>query len=129
MTYFGFLLCFVMPPILILSVLIFRDRNKSTHEFRTGRAVWVAIGVHVLLAVLYTTPWDNYLVATKVWYYNPKFVTGFIIGYVPIGEYSFSILETILAGLWWWFLVQRFTLTPSPSPVGRGGFLPNKTLV
>src|SRR5262249_32458508 len=104
-------------------------KQNQAHNFRSGRAVWIAIGIHVLLAVLYTTPWDNYLVATKVWYYNPKLVTGFIIGYVPIEEYSFFVLETILAGLLWWFLVRRFTLTPSPSPSGRGGFLPNKTLV
>src|SRR5262247_2289781 len=98
MMYFGFLLRFVFPPILILLALAIWDSRKQVLNFRNGRAVWIAIGIHVLLAVLYTTPWDNYLVATKVWYYNPKLVTGFIIGYVPIEEYTFFILETILAG-------------------------------
>jgi lycopene cyclase domain-containing protein len=76
----------------------------------------------VLLAVVYTTPWDNYLVATGVWYYNPKLVTGLVIGYVPIEEYTFFVVETILSGLWWWFLARR--LSPPTAE-----FKPNKKLV
>lgn len=128
MTYFGFLLRFVFIPILILLAITLRDekRGKQIHGFRNGRAVWIAIGIHIFLAVAYTTPWDNYLVATGVWYYNPELVTGILLGYVPIEEYTFFILETILAGLWWWFLARSLTL---PSPNGRGGFVPNKRLI
>ena len=131
MTYFGFLLCFLFIPIFVFLVITpWENRtNKQIYGFRNGRAVWTAIGIHVLLAVTYTTPWDNYLVATKVWYYNPNLVTGFVIGYVPIEEYTFFIVETILAGLWWWFLARRFVLTPSPSPSGRETFIPNKKLI
>jgi lycopene cyclase domain-containing protein len=109
MTYFGFLLSFVSPPILILLVITFWDikNGRSISGFQDGRSVWTAIGIHVLLAVLYTTPWDNYLVATGVWHYNPGLVTGLVIGYVPIEEYTFFVVETILAGLWWWFLARR----------------------
>jgi lycopene cyclase domain-containing protein len=142
MTYFGFLLRFLFIPILVfLAVTLWdnRNNNKQIVGFRNGRAVWIAIGIHILLAVLYTTPWDNYLVATGVWYYNPDLVTGIVIGYVPIEEYTFFVLETFLAGLWWWFLARRLSLTPGPpsatlrdasrSPTGRGGFRPNKSLV
>lgn len=110
MTYFGFLLRFVFIPILIFLAITLWDnkRNQQIHGFRNGRAVWIGIGIHVLLAILYTTPWDNYLVATSVWYYNPELVTGVIIGYVPIEEYTFFVVETILAGLWWWLLARRF---------------------
>src|SRR5512134_2505835 len=132
MTYFGFLLRFLVIPILIFLVITHWDnkKNKQIHGFRSGRAVWTAIGVHVLLAVLYTTPWDNFLVATGVWYYNPELVTGLVLGYVPIEEYTFFVLETIAAGLWWWFLARRI----SPLPVGevsgmRDKFKPNKSLV
>jgi len=79
--------------------------------------------------MIYTTPWDNYLVATGVWYYNPELVTGLVIGYVPIEEYTFFVLETILAGLWWWFLARRLSRTPNPSPTGRWGFTQNKLLI
>ncbi|HEX2995201.1 MAG TPA: lycopene cyclase domain-containing protein [Anaerolineales bacterium] len=117
MTYFGFLLRFLVIPILIFLAITYWDNrtNKQIRGFREGRAVWVAIGIHILLAVIYTTPWDNYLVATGVWYYNPELVTGLVIGYVPIEEYTFFILEAILAGLWWWFLARRLTLPLIPS--------------
>ena len=106
MTYFGFLLRFLCIPILIFLLITFWDhkKHKPITGFRNGRAVWVGIVTHILLAVAYTTPWDNYLVATGVWYYNPDLVTGLVLGYVPIEEYTFFVLETILSGLWWWFL-------------------------
>ena len=124
MTYFGFLLRFLLIPILIFLFITLWDnkRNKQIPGFRNGRAIWIGIAVHVLLAVVYTTPWDNYLVATGVWYYNPELVTGLVIGYVPIEEYTFFIVETILSGLCWWFLARR--LAPP-----KNGFKPNKLFV
>jgi len=129
MTYFGFLLRFVFIPILIFLAITLWDnrKGKQIHGFRNGRAVWTAIGVHVLIAVTYTTPWDNYLVATDVWYYNPNLVTGIVFGYVPIEEYTFFVVETILAGLWWWFLARRFDF--ANAPLSAEEFKPNKQLV
>jgi lycopene cyclase domain-containing protein len=111
MTYFGFLLRFLVIPIIIFLAITWWDNKRGipTRGFSNGRAVWIAIAVHILLAVAYTTPWDNYLVATGVWYYNPNLVTGIVIGYVPIEEYTFFVLETILSGLWWWFLARRIS--------------------
>src|SRR5512147_1840160 len=131
MTYFGFLLRFLFIPILIfLAVTLWDNKNnKQITGFKNGRAVWAAIGIHVLLAVVYTTPWDNYLVATGVWYYNPELVTGLVIGYVPIEEYTFFVLETILAGLWWWFLARRLSTPPLLSHERKAGFVSNKALV
>jgi len=144
MTYFGFLLRFIFIPIIIFLAIALWDerRGKLISGFRNGRVVWTAIGVHILLAVVYTTPWDNYLVATGVWYYNPKLVTGLVIGYVPIEEYTFFVVETLLAGLWWWYLARRFdspalacgaSVAKTPLPFGHGVSAakskPNKTLV
>lgn len=122
MTYFGFLLRFLVIPILFFLVIAWWDNknNRPTLGFKNGKAVWVGILIHIILAVAYTTPWDNYLVATGVWYYNPDLVTGIVIGYVPIEEYTFFVLETILAGLWWWFLARRI-----PEPTNE--FKPSKT--
>lgn len=124
MTYFGFLLRFLVIPIIVFLAITWWDnkKNKPTPGFQNGRAVWVGILVHIILAVVYTTPWDNYLVATGVWYYNPKLVTGIVFGYVPIEEYTFFVLETILSGLWWWFIVRRIAL-PSQE------FKPNRPLI
>lgn len=124
MTYFEFLLRFVVVPILIFLAITWWDNknNRQTHGFKNGRAVWITILAHIIMAVVYTTPWDNYLVATGVWYYNPELVTGIVIGYVPIEEYTFFVLETILSGLWWWFLARRIAEPKTefkPSKTGR----------
>lgn len=132
MTYFGFLLRFLCIPILVFLAINYLD-NKNRKQiigFRNGRAVWVGIAIHILLAVVYTTPWDNYLVATGVWYYNPDLVTGLVLGYVPIEEYTFFVLETILSGLWWWFLARRISPLPMEEGAGvREKFELNKPLI
>lgn len=51
------------------------------------------------LAVLYTTPWDNYIIYHKAWWYRKDAVLG-TIGYVPIEEYLFFIIQTMFMTLW-----------------------------
>src|SRR5512143_3770022 len=113
MTYFRFLSIFLIIPLLLFLLITWWDgrRGRLIAGFKNGRAVWLAIGLHMLIAVIYTTPWDNYLVATRVWTYNPALVTGKLIGYVPIEEYTFFLLETLLAGLVWWALARRISAT------------------
>ena len=96
LTYSQFLLIFVCLP---LGVLLYVLRRKLTRPAR------VALLVLVIVAVAYTTPWDNYLVATKVWFYDPRLILDLILGYVPLEEYLFFILQTLLVGLfavWLW---------------------------
>ena len=118
MTYFGFLLRFLISPILILLFLNRRAGGSSTYHLGSMK-VWRGILIHVFLAVVYTTPWDNYLVATGVWYYRPQLVSGFILGYVPIEEYTFFVLETNLAGLWLWFLAKRLSPQGEFKPLNK----------
>lgn len=109
MTYFGFLLRFLGIPIVLLSIVAYLDHRRGRAvppNFRSW-PLWAAVVLHVVVAVVYTTPWDNYLVATGVWYYNPALVTGLVLGWVPIEEYTFFVVETILAGLWIAFLMRR----------------------
>lgn len=109
MTYFGFLLLFLVVPIGVLLILNVRDwpRGEIAVGFLDGRSFLLAIGLHVLLAIVYTTPWDNYLVATRVWFYNPNLISGVVLGWVPLEEYLFFVLETVLVGLGWLLLVRR----------------------
>jgi len=96
MSYSLFLVIFVGVP---LALLIAFGRVALTR-----RALLAVLGL-VVLALVYTTPWDNYLVATRVWYYDPALVWNTIIGYVPLEEYLFFILQTVLVGLftvWLW---------------------------
>jgi lycopene cyclase domain-containing protein len=101
-TYFGVLATFVIPPLLILLILLPRDIWGWVIR-REGHVNWqpyLVILAHVVLALVYTTPWDNYLVANNVWWYDPDLVTGVTLGWVPIEEYTFFVVQTLLTGLW-----------------------------
>lgn len=102
MTYFGVLAIFVGIPLLILSgLLLWAERTQRGMPARfQGWPSWVAITALVVIAFVYTTPWDNYLVATGVWWYDPDLVTGIVWGWVPIEEYTFFVVQTLLGGLW-----------------------------
>jgi len=121
MTYFGFLLAFVVLPILALVALTYRDRRQGR---MLPASFWLSprlgLAVMVVIAVTYTTPWDNYLVATGVWWYDPALVTGITLGWVPLEEYTFFVLQPVLTGLWLLFLARRVN-TDSP-------FIPRKSI-
>ena len=107
MTYFQFLLIFLILP--IFSFLIMARGYP-----RANRSVFInAIGVLTVLAILYTTPWDNYLVMKKVWWYGLDRVMG-TIGYVPVEEYAFFVLQTLFTGLWCFILHQHIPINWSP---------------
>jgi lycopene cyclase domain-containing protein len=118
MSYLGFLLRFLLVPILILLLLFFRERGKARPPALQAHSSWKLLLVLVVVALLYTTPWDNYLVATGVWWYNPVQVMGIVFGWVPLEEYLFFILQPILVGLWLLWLARR--LPVAPTAVGEG---------
>lgn len=89
MTYLQFLVYFVILPAVALSVLV-----------RPTRREWLSVLAVMAIAYLWTTPWDNYLVGSGVWYYNPALVTGIVFGWVPLEEYLFFGLQVWLAGMW-----------------------------
>lgn len=89
MTYFDFLLRFVLPPIVVLVMLA---RPTLRH--------WVGIAALAAITYAWTTPWDNYLVASGVWAYRPTQVSGVMLGFVPVEEYLFFGLQAILGSLW-----------------------------
>ncbi|MFO7536917.1 MAG: lycopene cyclase domain-containing protein, partial [Chloroflexota bacterium] len=76
-----------------------RSQRDMPTRFQ-GWPAWLAISTLIVVAFLYTTPWDNYLVATGVWWYDPALVTGIVWGWVPIEEYTFFVVQTLLGGLW-----------------------------
>lgn len=116
MKYFGVLARFVVVPLIILRVLLWLDKRRGK-KLPDSLASWnddVVLAGHAALAVAYTTPWDNYLVAKKVWGYDPKLVTGITIGYVPIEEYSFFVLQSLLTGSFWEYTARRFPVDDRP---------------
>lgn len=122
MTYFGFLARFLIPPILILAMLTWRDhrRGRRLPDGLDAWPAWIVVIVHVVVAVIYTTPWDNYLVATRVWWYEPALVSGLILGWVPVEEYLFFVLQTVLASLWLLWLARRMMTPEAHAPDAHG---------
>jgi lycopene cyclase domain-containing protein len=93
LTYLQFHLLFVLPPLVALAL---------TTPFPTpGRryAAPAGLGLLVAIAVVYTTPWDNHLIATGVWSYGEGTVLA-RIWHAPVEEYLFFVLQPLVTGLW-----------------------------
>jgi lycopene cyclase domain-containing protein len=117
MTYLQFHLVFIVPP--LLALLVTQPRPLAGIG---GRRPVRYLQLMSFVAFLYTTPWDNYLIYSGVWSYGPERVIG-TIGYVPIEEYLFFLLQPLLAGFGFFHLQARAARRPlTPSTTGR---LPN----
>lgn len=103
MTYLSFLFLFIMVPLLFnVLYLVYRYYSYKTigkpNDLSRIRTYLSAILILTIIALLYTTPWDNFLVANRIWYYDTAKVLGIVIGYVPLEEYSFFVLQTFFVG-------------------------------
>ena len=127
MTYLQFHLVFILPPLLLLVLT-----SRKVLARIGSRAVPALIGV-VLLALVYTTPWDSELIRRGVWGYGPERVIG-TIGLIPIEEYLFFILQPLLTGLWFYRMIpsraddKHPPAQPSAPSARSGSHLPQKTL-
>ena len=101
MTYLTFHLIFLFPPLLALAVM----QPRPLAGQGGPRARW-GLPLICLIAFAYTTPWDNFLVHQGVWSYGPERVWT-TVGYVPVEEYAFFILQTLLTGLFLYWLLAR----------------------
>jgi lycopene cyclase domain-containing protein len=122
MTYFNFLIFFLAIPIMLFGIVAAADRSRGRKRPMAlqGWSPWSAILLHVFIALIYTTAWDNYLVATRVWWYDPELVTGITLGWVPLEEYTFFVLQPILAGLWLLFLARRLVQPLASTELVKG---------
>lgn len=111
MTYLQFHLVYIIPVLIALALVQKRPL--------AGLPPWVALrwlGTIILIAFAYTTPWDNYLIYRDVWGYPPERVL-FTIGYVPIEEYAFFVLQPIMGGLFYFALRGRHLLASPDAPM------------
>lgn len=97
MTYFNFLIYFVILPAAVLTLIV-----------RPTRREWLVLAVMLAITYVWTTPWDNYLVGSGVWYYDPGLVSGVVIGWVPLEEYLFFGLMVWLVGTLTFGLMRLF---------------------
>jgi lycopene cyclase domain-containing protein len=121
MTYFGFLAIFLAAPLAVLGLVCALDarRGRRLPPGLQAWPLWVSLAAHSAVAVLYTTPWDNYLVATGVWAYDPRLVAGITLGWVPLEEYVFFALQPLLAGMWLAIVARRLPEPGTPFAANR----------
>lgn len=112
MSYLTFHLLFIVPPILLMVATLPQSLYKVG-----GRRAQAAIPLIAAIAFTYTTPWDNYLVAREVWWYGPDRVLA-TIGFVPVEEYAFFLVQPVLTGL---FFFQYRMRTNGPAQTSSQG--------
>jgi len=115
MTYWQFHAVFILPPLLLLAFVPPRPWTRRVHRNQD-----LFLGLIGLIAFAYTTPWDNYLVYRGVWSYSAGRVLG-VVGYVPVEEYLFFLLQPLLTGLWFYRILPASNVVVS-LPASR---LPN----
>lgn len=101
MTYLQFHLYFTIPQTILLWVFLI---------YKTPKSLWLPIfkgsSLLAFLAVTWTTPWDNYLIYKNIWWYGADKVMG-TIGYVPIEEYFFFIIQCYFTGSFLGFFLHK----------------------
>ncbi|MEM0967352.1 MAG: lycopene cyclase domain-containing protein [Verrucomicrobiota bacterium] len=102
MSYLLFHFVFILPVIFVVALLRWERGPFPLPGARSGTFVLA------IIAFVYTTPWDNFLVQQGVWYYGvDRVIEAAIIGYVPFEEYLFFILQPFMtAGFLLWFLAK-----------------------
>jgi len=109
MTYLEFLLLFVVLPTSALIICgLLRSRQEPAQP-DLQRRHWTAVLILTGIAFVWTTPWDNYLIAAGVWHSPPDRILG-TIGYVPLEEYAFFLLMPILIGAILYLFLQKIRL-------------------
>jgi lycopene beta-cyclase len=110
MTYARFLGLFVVLPLLVMFV-----RYRRTLTWR-GLAP-----MGLLLGVVYatTSPWDNLAVKWGLWGFDPERIWGIKLGYLPLEEYLFFGLQTLLVSLWARERLLRVLEAPAPGKCPR----------
>ena len=111
MTYLEFLILFIGIPLFAISFLAYKKQSLDQKNI-TG------IGLMCVIALVYTSPWDNYLIMENIWSY-PTGVVFATIGYVPIEEYGFMLMQTMLAGVLWSLVSSKINVS-GLTPSGKG---------
>jgi lycopene cyclase domain-containing protein len=89
MSYAAFLAIFLCLPIALLFVALRR-------RLRDGR-LWKLTGLLAILALAYMAPWDHLAVVWGLWTWAPFQTWQVSFWAIPLEEYLFCLLETVLA--------------------------------
>lgn len=108
MTYLEFHLIFIAPALAVAALV-----TRGAVRVLGPRAVW-SVPLLAVLAFVWTTPWDNYLVAKGIWSYGPNRVLG-TVAWVPLEEYAFFLLQPLVTGWIFQGITSRWPVGPRPT--------------
>ncbi|MFB6091190.1 MAG: lycopene cyclase domain-containing protein [Halobellus sp.] len=122
LTYLQFHLAFLVPAVMLLVATGFVSRARIGEDGTAWsgaglRRYWIGVGIVTVVAVAYTTPWDNFLIARGVWWYGDG-TTIATVGHAPIEEYLFIVVQPWLTALWLSHLSVPTTWPAADRPVG-----------
>ena len=86
MTYLRFHLIFNLPLLILLAAI------SGTVSWSAGELG--AFGLVLLLVMIFTTPWDNLAAKWGIWGF-PREKYSLRLGYLPVEEYAFFLLQSI----------------------------------
>jgi len=109
--YLDFHFIFLLP-VLVVGLAASHSRRSVSRVRLAGLAVIVAA------ALLYTTPWDNYLILQGVWWYGEGTVAARIWA-APVEEYLFILGQSVVAGLWTYWIAPDEAPSYGISTAGR----------
>jgi putative membrane protein len=116
MTYFRFHLIFNLPLLIVL-VALTGTSAWTTDEFRAAALVLLAV-------LVFTTPWDNLAAKWGIWGF-PREKYSLRIGYLPVEEYAFFVLQSVnvMLALRALFLFFPGWQTGQETAIGKGTLL------
>ncbi len=89
----------VMGLLWLVPVATVARLRTPGRPLQDGRAYWIGVGIVTVIALVYTIPWDNYLIASGVWTYGEDRVFA-TIWLAPVEEYLFILSQPLLTALW-----------------------------
>lgn len=111
LTYPQFHAVFIFPALTALAGVAVADQRRRERLVRP-----VAVAVVTLVALVYTVPWDNYLIQRGVWWYGEGRVTT-VLWNAPLSEYVFIVVVPLIGALWLYQLSMVFESPSDPVPV------------
>ena len=89
MTYAGFLLIFLVIPLLFLWLLLRQHLREKGY--------WLLMALLPPLSLAFMAPWDHVAVVWGLWSWTTPQTWGIRLWQIPLEEYLFCVLETMLA--------------------------------
>ena len=99
LTYLQFHLGVLVMGLLWLVPVTAILRRRTRRPLWEGREYWLGVAIVATIALLYTIPWDNYLIARGVWWYGENRVLAHL-WLAPVEEYLFILAQPFLTALW-----------------------------